>query len=137
MFTLNESQRKMLGSHGLLIARSLLGFLFVFTGYGMFTAGPEAIGGYFASVGVPLGAMMYWPVVILKISAGLALILGYRVGCAAAALILFTLGATYFGHSDWSDQNQVTADLKNFAIVGGLLYVAAHGAGSGWKLKSK
>ena len=93
MFTLNESQRKMLGSHGLLIARSLLGFLFVFTGYGMFTAGPEAIGGYFASVGVPLGAMMYWPVVILKISAGLALILGYRVGCAAAALILFTLGA--------------------------------------------
>ncbi len=137
MFTLNESQRKMLGSHGLLIARSLLGFLFVFTGYGMFTAGPEAIGGYFASVGVPLGAMMYWPVVILKISAGLALILGYRVGCAAAALILFTLGATYFGHSDWSDQNQVTAALKNFAIVGGLLYVAAHGAGSGWKLKSK
>ena len=103
----------------------------------MFTAGPEAIGGYFASVGVPLGAMMYWPVVILKISAGLALILGYRVGCAAAALILFTLGATYFGHSDWSDQNQVTAALKNFAIVGGLLYVAAHGAGSGWKLKSK
>ncbi len=135
MFTLNESQRKMLGSHGLLIARSLLGFLFVFTGYGMFTAGPEAIGGYFASVGVPLGAMMYWPVVILKISAGLALILGYRVGCAAAALILFTLGATYFGHSDWSDQNQVTAALKNFAIVGGLLYVAAHGAGSGWKIK--
>ncbi len=134
---MNESQRKMLGSHGLLIARSLLGFLFVFTGYGMFTAGPEAIGGYFASVGVPLGAMMYWPVVILKISAGLALILGYRVGCAAAALILFTLGATYFGHSDWSDQNQVTAALKNFAIVGGLLYVAAHGAGSGWKLKSK
>ena len=132
---MNESQRKMLGSHGLLIARSLLGFLFMFTGYGMFTAGPEAIGGYFASVGVPFGAMMYWPVVILKISAGLALILGYRVGCAAAALILFTLGATYFGHSDWSDQNQVTAALKHFAIVGGLLYVAAHGAGSGWKIK--
>lgn len=132
---MNESQRKMLESHGLLVARSLLGLLFLFTGYGMFTAGPEAIGGYFASAGVPFGALMYWPVVILKIVAGVALILGYRVGAAALALVLFTLGATYFGHRDTSDINNVTQIFKNLAIVGGLLYVAAHGAGSGWKLK--
>jgi putative oxidoreductase len=132
---LNESQRAMLGSHGILVGRTLLGLLFVFTGYGMFTAGSEAIGGYFASVGVPMATLMFWPVVLVKIGAGLALILGYRVGCAATALILFTLGATYFGHSNLSDMNNVTQIFKNLAIVGGLLYVAAFGAGTGWRLK--
>jgi uncharacterized membrane protein YphA (DoxX/SURF4 family) len=110
---LNESQRAMLGSHGILVGRTLLGLLFVFTGYGMFTAGSEAIGGYFASVGVPMATLMFWPVVLVKIGAGLALILGYRVGCAATALILFTLGATYFGHSDWSESmNDVATNIQ-------------------------
>ncbi len=131
---MNQSQRKLLGSHGVLVARTLLGLLFVFTGYGMFTAGSEAIGGYFASVGVPLAALMFWPVVLVKIGAGLALILGYRVGYAALLLALFTLGATYFGHSDVSDMNNVTQIFKNLAIVGGLIYVAAFGAGAGWKI---
>jgi putative oxidoreductase len=132
---MNESQRKTLGSTGILVARSLIGLFFLLSGYGMFTAGQEAISGFFASVGVPFAALAYWPVVILKIGAGLALILGYRVGLAASGLIGFTLLATYFGHSDWEDPLNLTAVTKNLAVVGGLLYVMAYGAGTGWKLK--
>ncbi|MCU0678520.1 MAG: DoxX family protein [Candidatus Pacebacteria bacterium] len=132
---MNESQRKTLGSTGILVARSLIGLFFLLSGYGMFTAGQEAISGFFASVGVPFAALAYWPVVILKIGAGLALILGYRVGLAASGLIGFTLLATYFGHSDWEDPMNLTAVTKNLAVVGGLLYVMAYGAGTGWKLK--
>ncbi len=132
---MNESQRKTLESTGILVGRSLIGLMFLYTGYGMFMNGAEATAGYFASVGVPMAALAFWVVVILKIAAGLALILGYRVGCAAGALILFTLAATYFGHRDTSDPMNQIAIMKNLAIVGGLLYVMAYGAGTGWRLK--
>lgn len=133
---LHANQRKMLGSYGILIGRSLLGLLFVYTGYGMLMGGVAATSGYFASVGIPFAGVVYYIVVTVKLLAGSALILGYRVGCAAAALILFTLGATYFGHSDLSDQMNQIQITKNLAIVGGLLYVAAFGAGTGWRITS-
>ena len=132
---MNESHRKTLQSNGILLGRTLIGLLFLYTGYGMFMAGGEAIGGYFASVGVPMAALAYWVVLAVKIGGGLALILGYKVEQAALALILFTLGATYFGHSDWNDQVNQIMVMKNLAIVGGLLYVMAFGAGTGWKIK--
>ncbi len=131
---MNESQRKMIEKYGILVGRSLIGIMFLVSGYGMFAGGVAATAGYFASVGIPLAGLAAWVAIIVKIVGGLALILGYRVGCAAGALILFTLGATYFGHSDISDQMNQIAVMKNFAIIGGLLYVMAFGAGSGWKL---
>ncbi len=135
MMMLQPKHRDLLQSHGIVVGRSLIGLLFLYTGYGMFMAGPEMIGGYFNSVGVPFPALAYWLVVAVKMLGGLALILGYRVGCAAAALIGFTLLATYFGHSDLSNPDNHTAIAKNLAIVGGLLYVMAFGAGYGWKLQ--
>ena len=77
------------------------------------------------SAGVPLGALMVWPVIILKIVAGGMLMVGYRVGASAGALILFTLGTIVIAHADVNDVNL----FKNLAIVGGLLYVLAYGKG--------
>ncbi len=132
---MNESHRKTLQSNGILLGRTLIGLLFLYTGYGMLTGGAEGTSAYFASVGVPMAALAYWVVLAVKLGGGLALVLGYKVEHAAIALILFTLGATYFGHSDWSQPMNDVATLKNLAIVGGLLYVMAFGAGTGWKLK--
>jgi putative oxidoreductase len=131
---MNQSQRKTLESTGILAGRSLIGFMFMFSGFGMFMSGADAVGGYFGSVGVPFPMLSFYIVVIAKMVAGAALILGYRVGLMAGALILFTLGATYFGHRDLSDEMNQIMVLKNLAIIGGLLYVMAFGAGSGWKL---
>ncbi|MFM2424000.1 MAG: hypothetical protein RLZZ70_389 [Candidatus Parcubacteria bacterium] len=131
---MNESQRKTLESTGILVGRSLIGFMFLFSGFGMFMGGAAAVGGYFGSVGVPFPMFSFYIVVIAKMVAGAALILGYRVGLMAGALILFTIGATYFGHRDLSDEINQIMVLKNLAIIGGLLYVMAFGAGSGWKL---
>jgi putative oxidoreductase len=132
---MNESQRKMLESTGILVGRSLIGVLFLVSGYGMFAGGVAGTAGYFASVGIPMAGIAAWVAIIIKICGGLALILGYRVGLAAGALILFTLGASYFGHHDLSDQMNQIAVMKNLAIIGGLLYVMAFGAGTGWRLK--
>lgn len=134
---LKESHRAQLQSTGILVGRSLIGILFLVSGYGMFAGGVDNTAGYFASVGIPMAGIAAWVAIVVKVLGGLALILGYRVGCAAAALILFTLGATYFGHSDWSNEMNQIAVMKNLAIVGGLLYVMAFGAGQGWKLKAK
>lgn len=91
------------------------------------TAGTVA---YFSSLGLPLAGLLVWVVLAIKLGAGGALMLGYRVGSAAALLILFTLGATVAAHWDMQDPGL----WKNLAVVGGLLYVMAYGAGEGWKI---
>ena len=53
--------------------------------------------------------------------------IGRYVAHASALLILFTLIATLLVHMDFADPDQMTAALKNLAIVGGLLYMMAFG----------
>lgn len=123
---MSTEHRELVRTYGTVVGRVLMGLLFVGGGLSMlFMQGPENVGAYFASVGVPLGALMAWPVIILKVVAGGMLMAGYRVGVAATALILFTLGATLIAHMDPND----TGLFKNLAIVGGLLYVIAYGKG--------
>lgn len=127
---LNESQRVMVQTKGVVIGRILMGLLFLVAGVGMVMAegGPAASVGFYESVGIPMAGVLVWLVVILKIVAGGALIIGKHVGNAACALIVFTALATLAAHRDPSDVNL----FKNLAIIGGLLYVMAFGAGR-WK----
>ena len=118
---LNDSQRMMVQTKGVVIGRMLMGLLFLSAGVGMLMAE----GGPAASVGLPMAGLMVWLVVAIKIVAGGLLILGKHVGNAACALIVFTALATLLAHRDLADMNL----FKNLAIIGGLLYVMAFGAG--------
>ena len=67
---------------------------------------------------------------------GILLIVGWKARWAAAAMLLFTLAAAVIFHNFWAApadmaQNQMIHFLKNIAIAGGLLQIAAFGAGSG------
>lgn len=126
---LSDGQRQTMRTHGTMLGRMLIGLLFFWSGISIIIGGPANTAMYFASVGVPLASLAVWPVIALKLAAGGALIAGYRVGIAAGALIIFTLLATLFAHVNIEDVNL----FKNLAIVGGLLYVMAYGAGEGWK----
>ncbi len=130
---MTEAQRTMLRTHGTLIGRTLLGLLFLVSGLQMLTGatGVAGVASMIAGIGIPLAALVAWVVVLVKIIGGTALILGYRVGCAAAALFIFTLLTIVFVHNT---ADQMTAALKNLSIMGGLLYVMAFGPGEGWKL---
>jgi putative oxidoreductase len=55
--------------------------------------------------------------------------IGRYVPQSSAILIIFTLVATTLAHLDFGDPSQMTAALKNLAIVGGLLYMMAFGPG--------
>jgi len=126
MLMLSAPQRDLVRDKGTKVGRMLIGLLFFASGMGMLLMqGPAATAVYFDSIGVPLAGLAVWLVMAVKILGGLAIILGYRVGLAAATLIGFTIAATITAHRDFADPNL----LKNLAIVGGLLYLMAYGPG--------
>ncbi len=131
---MSEAQRDMMRTHGTLVGRTLIGLLFLVSGGGMLLGGAEGVAGMIASKGLPLASLIAWVVILTKVLGGAALILGYRVGCAAAALFIFTALTIVLFHNAFIDPTQQTAALKNLSIMGGLLYVMAYGAGEGWRI---
>lgn len=123
-----------------LLGRLLLVALFLPAGITKLT-GFSGTAGYIASVGLPAPALAAAVALLVEILGSLALLFGFGTRIAAIVLALFTLAASFFFHAYWSapaDQAYVTQLLffKNIAIVGGLLILAAQGAG-GWSLDAR
>ena len=107
--------------------RVLLAGLFLVSGIGKIAA-YEASKGYMEATGVP-GALL--PAVIaFEIVAPLALIAGFKARIAAFLLAGFSTVTALLFHSNFADQIQQVMFLKNLAIAGGLLMIAANGAGA-------
>ena len=90
--------------------------------------------GYFTKLGFPMPEVMTVIAIAIEIGGALALILGWKTRGAALLLALFTVIATFMAHRFWEfdaaqQANQLNHFLKNAAIVGGLLFVAASGPG--------
>jgi putative oxidoreductase len=116
-----------------LIARILLGVMFVIAGFGKF-ADLGGTGGYIASKGLPLSSLLAPATGVLELAAGLALLVGYKARWAALALAAFTLLASLLFHNFWAmpaeqQMLQQLMFLKNLAVVGGLLLLFSFGAG--------
>jgi putative oxidoreductase len=124
-------------THALLLARILMGALFVLAGIQKLQ-GIDSVAGYIASVGLPAAVVLAWLSGIFEIMVGAAIIAGVYFKEAVLALAVFVILAAFIFHNPntWADQAvQQTMFLKNMAIVAGLLYMAAYGAGNTWKLK--
>lgn len=111
-----------------LAGRVLLAALFLIAGVNKIGA-VEGTSGYIASVGLPFPELLYWATLALEIIAAIMLIVGYKARYAALALGVFSIVAAVFFHADFADQQQMTSFLKNFAVAGGLFFVAAFGPG--------
>ncbi len=124
---LRESHLELVRTKGTMFGSALMGLLFLVSG-AMMISTPAATAGYFTSLGIPMATVLIWPILIFKIVAGLALIVGKRTTEAAAGLIVFTLITTLLVHlSPNTDPTFPVGMLKNLAIVGGLLYIMAFG----------
>lgn len=108
--------------------RFLLAILFIMSGLSKI-ATPAAIIGYIASAGLPFPTLGYVVALVVEIGGGLLLLAGFHARIVAAILGIFTIAAAVAFHHDFADQNQLIHFLKNVAITGGLLQVAAFGAG--------
>ncbi len=106
--------------------RILMAIIFVVSGITKI-GGYDATQAYMQSMGVP-GALL--PVVIaFEITAALALIVGFKTRESALALAAFSLLTAALFHNELGNQVQLIMFLKNVAIAGGLLFVAANGPG--------
>jgi len=110
-----------------LVARIFLGHIFLLAGLSKITA-YEGTQGYMDSMGVP--GMLLPLVILLEIGGGLAVIIGWNTRWVAIALAGFTIMAAAIFHNNFADQMQVIMFMKNIAITGGLILLAAYGAGA-------
>lgn len=115
------------------VGRLLLALMFVLAGLDKF-GNLAGTAGYIASKGLPLPQLLAFATAGLEVAGGLLLIVGFQARQSALALAGFTLLATLLFHDFWSlpaDQQmmQQLMFMKNISIVGGLLMVAALGAG--------
>jgi len=117
-----------------LVGRLLLAFLFLPAGL-MKIAGFAGTVGYIGSAGLPLPQLGAVIAIVVEVGGGLALLAGFGTRIAALVLAIFTLAASVLFHNYWGmPAEQVMVQqlmfFKNIAVVGGLLVLAAHGAGA-------
>lgn len=120
--------------YGPLGGRILLALIFVISGFGKIT-GFEGTVGYISSKGLPLPQLGAILAIVIELGAGILLLVGWQARWAATALFLFLIPATMLFHDFWSYTGSQAAMqkiqfMKNLAIMGGMLYVMAFGAGA-------
>jgi putative oxidoreductase len=116
-----------------LAGRVLLALIFVLSGFNKIS-GFAGTAAYMASKGLPMAEILLVPTILIELGGGLMLIFGYRARLAAAVLVLFLIPVTLVFHNFWAApaaeaQMQMINFMKNLAIMGGMLCVAAFGAG--------
>lgn len=123
--------------YGLLLGRVLMSVIFLVSGTMKIFAWDENLR-YMTAKNMPLPDT--YPVLLaaaltIELLGGLALLLGGGTRIAALVLTLFLIPATLVFHDFWNvvgaaQQNQMIHFLKNLTIMGGLLTLAAAGAGA-------
>lgn len=117
-----------------LIGRILLASIFIFSGLNKF-GDIAGTADQIAQHGLPMAALLAPLSAAVEVVAGILLVAGWQTRYAAFTLAAFTLAATWFFHNFWTlpDGAERTAQMgnfmKNIAIIGGFLVLAAHGAG--------
>ena len=103
--------------------RIFISSLFIFEALKKFSLKEETIF-YMEDYGVP--EVLYYPALLFEMIFPILLIIGYKTKISAFAMFVFTIVVTIIFHSDFSDQMQLMAFLKNLAIAGGFLIISAN-----------
>ena len=109
--------------------RLLIGLPFAMSGLGKLGA-YAATTALISSAGLPLPPLAYAVAVVVELGGGLLLIAGYQARAVGLVLAVFSIATAVAFHSNFADQNQMIHFLKNVMMAGGLLQIAAFGAGA-------
>jgi putative oxidoreductase len=126
---MNATQSQML-----LVGRILLATVFLVAGIRKLMAVAGSTG-YLAKLGFPAPEVLIWVAIAIEIGGAALLILGWQARKVSWLMIIFVAIATLMAHRFWQFDaaqyaNQMNHFLKNFAIIGGLLYVVVFGPGA-------
>lgn len=117
-----------------LFARILLSVVFILGGIGkIFAFSLEE--GFLAAKHFPLPAVALGIALIIELVGGLAILAGLYTKFTAWVVFLYMIPTTFLFHNFWAMQGADRLDAmihfeKNLAIMGGLLLLAAFGAGA-------
>ena len=108
-----------------LIGRAFISGVFLLSGFSKI-GNYDGTVGWMESFGLP--GFLLILAIILEILAPVLIIIGYQTRIAAGALSLFCLATAIIFHTDFSDQMQFIAFMKNLALAGGFLFLVVNGA---------
>ena len=103
--------------------RIFISSLFIFEAFKKFSLKEETIF-YMEDYGVP--EILFYPALLFEMIFPILLIIGYKTKISAFVMFIFTIVVTIVFHSDFGDQMQLMAFLKNLAIAGGFLIISAN-----------
>src|ERR1700681_2657089 len=105
-----------------IVGRTLLVLLFILAGAAKI-AGPQPFLDHMAAHHIP--GVLLPLVILLELSAGGALLMGWQLPFAAGALALFCIATAIGFHLNLADKAERTLFVKDLAIAGGLMVIAA------------
>ncbi len=116
-----------------LVGRILLGLIFVLSGFGKLT-GFAGLVGTIAGKGLPMPELLAALSVAIELGGGLLLVIGFKARWAALVIFLFIIPISLTFHNFWTMEGAAAAAnkihfMKNLAIMGGMLMLAAFGPG--------
>src|ERR1700745_4207494 len=119
----------------MLLGRVLLSLLFLIGGTSKLL-GPAATKAMFVKQGLPMVEAAWILAVVVEVGGGLALLFGLFTRPVGLVLAIWCVATALIAHTNLADRNQEIHLLKNMAMMGGFLYVAAFGAGA-WSLDAR
>jgi putative oxidoreductase len=125
---------QLLETPSIVLGRVLLGLYFIVPGIQKISQF-ENMKQYMNNFSVPMVDVLLPITIVLQVSLGLALIIGFKAKISAFLLAVMTLVISLYMHSFWDlpqgfDVGHETQNfIKNMAIMAGLLVLSAKGAG--------
>jgi putative oxidoreductase len=112
-----------------LVGRVMMSVLFLWGGFANLTAAAQ-MDAYFSSLGLPFPDLVRLVAVAAELSGGLAVLFGFKARLAAAGLAAWCIVTALVGHTNFADADAQIQFMKNVAMSGGFIFLAAFGPGA-------
>ncbi len=107
-----------------LLARFFISSVFLLSGYNKIFNFDQTVS-WMEGYGVP--GLLLWPTIILEIILPILIIIGYKTQISAILLAIFSITTAIIFHTDFGNQMQIVAFLKNLGLAGGFIFIALNG----------
>jgi putative oxidoreductase len=112
--------------------RVLMSIIFLLSGFQKLS-GFSGTAAYMASEGLPAPELAALVAIVVECIGGLLVLIGYRTRVVGLVLAVWCIATALIAHNNFADPNQVVHFLKNLAMAGGFLQLAAFGGGA-WSI---
>ena len=111
------------------LGRLLLSVIFVLSGFQKLTEFSGTVA-FMGSEGLPFPLLAAIVAILVECVGAILLIVGYQTRLTGIVLALWCIATALVAHRNFADPDQMVHFLKNVAMAGGFLQLAAFGAGA-------